>query len=115
MLVYTDLVQRKMAAPIHEALTQLQSLRRSLPHPNNQDQSIREELLIEARKLLLSLERPHNVVERICFQVSPSEVQTHDDDPSADYPAAMGDHRLPDCNRPWPLRYPGEERLHKLG
>ena len=51
-------------------LAQLRTLRETLPPPTEQNQELREELLAESRRLLLSLERTDNVVSRVCFQVS---------------------------------------------
>jgi hypothetical protein len=44
-----------MAPQTHEVLTQLRSLRESLPPPTEQDKDIREELLVELRKLCYPL------------------------------------------------------------
>ena len=46
----------------------LSALRESLPPDTTENADLREDLMVEARKLLLSLERPDNVVERIGFQ-----------------------------------------------
>ena len=51
-------------------LEQLQLIRQNLPPAIPENVVARENLLVEARKLLLDLERPDNVVERVCFQVS---------------------------------------------
>jgi hypothetical protein len=82
----------------HEVLTQLRSLRESLPPPTEQNKDIREELLVESRKLLLSLERTDNVVERICFQVNRPISQGYAWDLSDHHSLAMGDHCLSDCD-----------------
>jgi len=50
-------------------LTELRKLRESVPDDTPQNVELRAEMLLEARKLLLSLERPGNVVERVCFQL----------------------------------------------
>ncbi|KAJ9634421.1 hypothetical protein H2204_006246 [Knufia peltigerae] len=52
-----------------DVLKQLQLFRRSLPPPTEGDFDMREELLAESRRFLLSLERDHNVVHRVCYQV----------------------------------------------
>lgn len=52
-----------------EALTKLKELRQQLPTQDPEDVAVREEMLTEARKLLLDLERPHHTVERVGFQV----------------------------------------------
>lgn len=51
------------------ALEQLRQLRLSLPPATAENVDVREEMLDEARKLLLDLEREDNVVERLSFQV----------------------------------------------
>lgn len=50
-------------------LEQLRSLRQALPPATPDNAVLRENLMVEARALLLDLERPDNAVERICFQV----------------------------------------------
>jgi len=51
------------------ALSDLKKLRESLPDDTPENLNVREELLLEARKLMLSLERQDNAVERVCFQL----------------------------------------------
>jgi hypothetical protein len=53
-----------------DAMERLRSLRTNLPENTPENLNIREDLLLEARKLMLSLERQDNAVERVCFQVS---------------------------------------------
>jgi hypothetical protein len=55
-----------------ETLEQLRTFRHSLPPSATDNINIRESLLSEARQLLLDLERPHNVVHRVGFQVRDS-------------------------------------------
>ena len=50
-------------------VVRLKELKASLPPDTPENVGVREELLVEARDLLLSLEQPDNVVERVCFQV----------------------------------------------
>ena len=59
-----------MAPNTHEALLRMRDMQITLPSLLEENPDVREELLAESRKLLLSLERPDNVVARICFQVS---------------------------------------------
>lgn len=54
---------------LQDMLEQLQIFRQSLPSITGDDSDAREALLAETRKLLLALEREHNVVERVCYQV----------------------------------------------
>lgn len=61
-----------------ETLEQLRKFRQSLPPSATENEKIRESLLSEARQLLLDLERPHNVVHRIGFQVRASFKQSPD-------------------------------------
>ena len=51
-------------------LEQVRHLRQTLPPATPENHLLREQMLLETRKLLLGLERPDNAVERICFQVS---------------------------------------------
>jgi hypothetical protein len=53
-----------------DALKMIQSLRANLPEDTPENLNIREDLLLEARKLMLSLERQDNATERINFQVN---------------------------------------------
>ena len=48
---------------------QLRSLRSLIPPYAPENINAREDLLVETRKLLLALESPGNVIERVCFQV----------------------------------------------
>ena len=64
---------RAKASFIHfkmDQLSQLQKIKASPPPDTAENVHLREDLLLEARKLLLSLERPDNAVERVCYQVS---------------------------------------------
>lgn len=56
-------------AEMTTAIEQLRQLRRSLPPATAENVDLREEMLNEARKLLLDLEREDNLVERLSFQV----------------------------------------------
>lgn len=59
-----------MSTDVHPAFAKFKELKDTLPSDAADDADVRESLLREARKLMLSLERPDNVVERVCFQVS---------------------------------------------
>lgn len=50
-------------------LSELRKLKESVTNDTPQNVELQEKMLLEAKKLLLSLERPDNVVERVCFQV----------------------------------------------
>jgi hypothetical protein len=51
------------------SLEQLKQMRKQLPVATPENVDLREEMLGEARKLMLDLERPDNSVERVAFQV----------------------------------------------
>lgn len=51
------------------SLEQLKQVRQQLPPATPENVDMREEMLGEARKLMLDLERPDNSVERVAFQV----------------------------------------------
>lgn len=53
-----------------DSLTVLKQLREQLPPDVPANVDVREEMLAEARRLLLDLERPQNTVNRVGLQVS---------------------------------------------
>ena len=52
-----------------DPFTQLAELTKSAATYKTEDIDVRKRLLEGARQLMLSLERPNDVIERICFQV----------------------------------------------
>ncbi|KAI9687107.1 MAG: hypothetical protein M1822_002518 [Bathelium mastoideum] len=51
------------------AIEKFKQLQEALPPSTAENVDLREDLLLEARKLVLSLERQDNVVERVCYQL----------------------------------------------
>ena len=50
-------------------LSKLHAIRSGLPYPADRDTAVREQMLREARGLILDLETPKEVIIRIGFQV----------------------------------------------
>ena len=46
-----------------DSMNQIRRIRETLPADTPENQGLREDMLLEARKLMLALERPDNVVE----------------------------------------------------
>lgn len=53
-----------------DSVAELQKFRANLPADTPENASVREDLLLEARKLIPSLERQDNAIESIIFQVN---------------------------------------------
>lgn len=52
-----------------ESVSQLRTFRKTLPSVATLDDTVREAMMLEARKLLLDLEQPQDVIARLGFRV----------------------------------------------
>jgi hypothetical protein len=66
----TIIYKHNMGSLTDKPELKLDLLLSSLPPDTAENAGVRENMLVGARNLLLALERPDNVVERICFGVS---------------------------------------------
>lgn len=84
----------------------LKFVRENVPAETKENLNVREELLAEARKLMLSLERTDNSVERVSFQVRVLTSVCVRTEPDRTF-QALGDNCLQNCRRCWHFQNSG--------